>query len=187
MFNASTFRHWVRHTAIVPKGFLRFYILKLLHEKPMSGSDIIQTIEEHTSGKWRPSPGSIYPLISWLQEHGYVEEAPEIEVGKKYYALTKKGESFFKEHLRWKQQLYEKFGSFTTFFFELFWTDIPSKKISKLCRARVKLMKAMWNLRDALKSKFSENAINRTVRVLESAANDIEEIIKSLKGMDEED
>ncbi|MBS7627233.1 PadR family transcriptional regulator, partial [Candidatus Bathyarchaeota archaeon] len=56
-------RHWLRHTAMVPKGFLRYKVLKLLKEKPMAGSEIMGVIEEQTGGYWRPSPGSIYPLL----------------------------------------------------------------------------------------------------------------------------
>jgi len=45
---------------MVPKGFLRYQVLRLLKEKPMSGSEIMSEIEEETDGNWRPSPGSIY-------------------------------------------------------------------------------------------------------------------------------
>ncbi len=38
------FRRWMRHTPSVPPGFLRFFVLKLLKEKPMSGSEIMVAI-----------------------------------------------------------------------------------------------------------------------------------------------
>jgi len=40
------FRRLLRHTASVPKGFLRHYVLNLLREKPMSGSELMEEIEE---------------------------------------------------------------------------------------------------------------------------------------------
>jgi DNA-binding PadR family transcriptional regulator len=39
-------------------------------EKPVSGSEIVDKIEEYTD--WRPSPGSIYPLLSHMQEVGFI-------------------------------------------------------------------------------------------------------------------
>ncbi|MCS7136732.1 MAG: PadR family transcriptional regulator, partial [Aigarchaeota archaeon] len=70
------FRHWLRHMAAVPKGFLRLQVLELLNEKPMSGSEIMSEVERRTNGCWRPSPGSVYPLLAWLQDNGYVREVP---------------------------------------------------------------------------------------------------------------
>jgi DNA-binding PadR family transcriptional regulator len=38
--------------AMVPKGFLRYQVLKLLNEKPMSGSELMSEIEKQTEGRW---------------------------------------------------------------------------------------------------------------------------------------
>ena len=80
--------------AAVPNGFLRHYVLQFLNEKPMSGSEIMNEIESRTNGHWKPSPGSIYPLLSWLQEKGYSEEVPDQEPGIKRYTLTDEGKKF---------------------------------------------------------------------------------------------
>ena len=72
-------RHWMRHTAMVPKGFLRFQLLKMLLERPMSGSEIMSELESETNGYWKPSPGSIYPLLAWLQDQTYIKEADQKE------------------------------------------------------------------------------------------------------------
>jgi len=45
------FQHWMKHTASVPKGFLRYYVLKLLKEKPMSGSEIMVEIERENGAR----------------------------------------------------------------------------------------------------------------------------------------
>ena len=52
---------WMRREAGVPRGLLRFLVLKFLAEKPMSGVEIVEEIEHETGGKWKPSSGSIYP------------------------------------------------------------------------------------------------------------------------------
>lgn len=73
-------------------GGLRFYVLWLLPGKTMNGSEIIEQIESQTNGMWRPSPGSIYPLLKSLEEEGLVNRG---EDGR--YAITDQG----KEQTRW--------------------------------------------------------------------------------------
>jgi len=106
------FRHWMRHMAMVPKGFLRYQVLKLLSEKPMSGSEIMSEIEKQTNGHWKPSPGSIYPLLAWLQDKGYIKEVPEQEAGTKRYTLTEQGKNFLEEHEKRREELRRRFRHF---------------------------------------------------------------------------
>ncbi|MFX1416472.1 MAG: PadR family transcriptional regulator [Promethearchaeota archaeon] len=88
----------MRRMASAPKGLLRHYVLKLLKEKPMSGAELIREIAEKTESRWKPSPGSVYPLLSWLLDSGYTEEAAEQEAGVKRYSLTEAGEKLLEEH-----------------------------------------------------------------------------------------
>jgi DNA-binding PadR family transcriptional regulator len=48
-------------------------------------------IEKRTGGFWKPSPGSVYPLLAWLQDNSYIREVPGEEDGVKRYTLTDKG------------------------------------------------------------------------------------------------
>ncbi len=59
----------------VPRGLLRFVILKLLESQELSGTGIADILEERSKGAWRPSPGSTYHLLSDLLERGHIEEA----------------------------------------------------------------------------------------------------------------
>jgi len=177
------FRHWMRHTAAVPKGFLRYYVLKLLNEKPMSGSEIISEIEKRTNGCWKPSPGSIYPLMAWLQEEGYIKETAEKEAGIKRYALTDKGKAFLEEHIKKKEELRKRFRFFVPSFMEPIpppWLGFP-EKAGDLAEARMKLAKAMWDLREKLEESYSEKAVAEVKEALEQATKKIEEITKKLK------
>ena len=63
--------------------------LVLLQSGPKSGSELTEQIEEYTD--WRPSPGSIYPLLSNLQENGLIEPYDDGEVGIKRFKLSEKG------------------------------------------------------------------------------------------------
>jgi len=114
-------RRWLRHTASVPKGLLRFYVFKLLKDKSMSGSEIMEEIEKQTGGQWKPSPGSVYPLLTWLRENGYAEELPREVTGIKRYVFTEKGAKFFEEHANFEDKLQKKMGSMASMLF--LWTD----------------------------------------------------------------
>lgn len=70
-------------------GQLRLYLLALLREGPRHGYDIIRDLENRFSGMYSPSPGTVYPRLSKLEEEGLVERTDE---GRKaLYRLTDAG------------------------------------------------------------------------------------------------
>ena len=80
--------HWFsRVGSSVPRGFSRHYVLGLLKEQPMTGKEIIDRAIYDSDGKWRPSPGLIYPMLGRLLEDGLIDE---VENGK--YRTTTSGE-----------------------------------------------------------------------------------------------
>jgi DNA-binding PadR family transcriptional regulator len=44
----------------------------LLAEEPRNGYQLMQTIEERSGGRWRPSPGSVYPTLAQLEDEGLI-------------------------------------------------------------------------------------------------------------------
>ena len=74
---------------------LKYLVLCMLREKPMTGMDIIKEFEKTTLGFWRPSPGTIYPLLKLLEKEGFIYH--EERDGRKLYRLTEKGEEVAKE------------------------------------------------------------------------------------------
>jgi len=64
-----------REPHAVPRGLLRFYILRLLTERPMKGYEVITKIENRTEGVWKPGPGSIYPMLESLKKEGLIQAA----------------------------------------------------------------------------------------------------------------
>ncbi len=70
----------------IPRGFSRQYILSLLREQPMTGKEIIDRATLQSDGKWKPSPGLIYPLLGRLLDDGLVMEDKD---GR--YMITHKG------------------------------------------------------------------------------------------------
>jgi len=72
----------------VPRGFSRYYILELLQKKPHTGKEIIDTAIKQSGGRWKPSPGLIYPLLGRLLDEELIEETKD---GK--YLVSKKGKN----------------------------------------------------------------------------------------------
>lgn len=70
----------------IPRGFSRYFILELVTTKPYTGKEIIDAATQQSDGKWKPSPGLIYPLLGRLLDEGLIEETKD---GK--YQITKKG------------------------------------------------------------------------------------------------
>jgi DNA-binding PadR family transcriptional regulator len=178
------FKHWMKHNAMVPKGFLRYRVLKLLSEKPMSGSEIMGEIEKETEGRWRPSPGSIYPLLSWLQDKGYIKEADGAEAGVKRYSLTDTGKAFLAEHEQRRNEIRKRFAHFGPGpgFMGPMWFEFYPEKAKELRKATRDLAVAVWKLRDQLREEYSEKVAEEAAKALEETAKKIEEISKKLRG-----
>lgn len=68
---------------------LQLLILALLAEKPAHGYELIRTLEERSNGFYTPSPGMIYPALTYLEEIGYA--TVEAEGTKKLYRATEAG------------------------------------------------------------------------------------------------
>ena len=69
-------------------GYLRLIVMKTLSNRKLSGYDLTKQIEKDT-GTWKPSFGSIYPLLEKLLKEKLVEV--EVSGRKKLYYLTKEG------------------------------------------------------------------------------------------------
>ena len=54
------------------RGDLRLSVLYLLGERPMHGYELMSEISDRTGGVWQPSPGSMYPTLSLLEDEGLI-------------------------------------------------------------------------------------------------------------------
>jgi len=77
------------------RGDIRTAALLLLAEEPRNGYQIMQEVEERSDGVWRPSPGSVYPALSQLEDEGLIRS--EETDGRKLFALTDAGQAFVQE------------------------------------------------------------------------------------------
>ena len=78
------------------RGDVRAALLVLLAEEPRNGYGLMQEIEARSNGAWRPSPGSVYPALSQLEDEGLVR-AQEAG-GRKLFDLTEEGRTYVTEH-----------------------------------------------------------------------------------------
>ena len=77
-------------------GDLRIIVLALLADGPRHGYDIIKALEEKSSGIYSPSPGVVYPTLTYLEEVGYASATSE--GNKKVYAITEAGRAHLEEN-----------------------------------------------------------------------------------------
>jgi DNA-binding PadR family transcriptional regulator len=80
----------------VGDGELRLIVLALLAEGPRHGYDLIKAMEERSSGFYSPSPGVIYPTLTFLEEAGHASSAAE--GNKKVFAITDSGRTYLAEN-----------------------------------------------------------------------------------------
>lgn len=75
----------------------KFFVLSVLHHKPMHGYEVVQAVERTTKGCCSPTEGTVYPMLNEFEAGGYLRAHSEIVQGRerKVYALTQKGRESF--------------------------------------------------------------------------------------------
>jgi len=71
------------------RGDVRTAILAVLEDEPRHGYEVITELETRSGGRWRPSPGSVYPTLQMLEDEGLV--TGEERDGKRVFSLTDAG------------------------------------------------------------------------------------------------
>jgi len=170
------------------RGFLRFYVLKLISksEYPISGYTLMKRIEEET-GFWRPSPGSIYPLLGSLEEGGLIEHREEKD--KKLYSLTRAGQESLERALQAKEEAMRGVRQSIHVFGELFGEEMSEELASlaetgqrdksitpQLARSLKRLRMVLHAILTQRPSAAEANEIGKTIDYA------IEELKKYVKG-----
>ncbi|MCB0907551.1 MAG: PadR family transcriptional regulator [Nocardioidaceae bacterium] len=91
----------------VRRGDVRAAILDVLSTEPMNGYQVISQIAERSGGAWKPSPGSVYPTISQLEDEGLV--ASDDDAGRRTLRLTDDGRAYVAEHPEELARVWEPF------------------------------------------------------------------------------
>lgn len=78
-------------------GDLRLMLLALIAEQPRHGYELIKALEQRFGGGYSPSPGSVYPTLTLLEELGHIRAASS-EGAKRLFEITSEGRAFLEEH-----------------------------------------------------------------------------------------
>ena len=81
---------------MLASGDLRMVALYLIEQQPRHGYDLIKAIEEKSSGFYSPSPGVVYPALTFLEEAGYVTS--HTDGNKKLYTITDEGRAHLSDN-----------------------------------------------------------------------------------------
>ena len=85
----------LRAGRMLAQGDLRLIALALIEQEPRHGYEIIKLVEEKTADWYSPSPGIVYPTLTYLEEAGYVTVSSE--GSKKLYTITDDGRAYLAE------------------------------------------------------------------------------------------
>jgi DNA-binding PadR family transcriptional regulator len=126
------------------RGDVRLGLLLLLAEEPRNGYQLMQTIEERSGGRWRPSPGSVYPTLSQLEDEGLIR-ATEAD-GARQFEITDAG----REHLQTRSDEPAPWDS----------TDHPGgHSLPELAPLIVQIGKAAWQVAQVGNERQTARAI----------------------------
>jgi DNA-binding PadR family transcriptional regulator len=171
----------MKQTEGVPRGLLRFIVLKFLSEGLMSGAEIVERIEHETRGKWKPSPGSIYPLLLGLQHKGLTVASSKNQSGMKQYTLTEEGRKFFKEQVMLGQKFMEKMRCLMPMFVEGFQSEIIDLKSHAAEESAKRLLQTFIEL-DTKKHELSKKDIDEIAKILDESNVKLARIIEKIGG-----
>lgn len=110
-FGGGGFRGGSMRTArVLASSDLQLLILLLLSEKPRYGYEIIKAVEEHSSGVYTPSPGMVYPALTYLEETGYATASTEGT--KKLFSITDEGTAYLAKNRSAAEETWNRLALF---------------------------------------------------------------------------
>jgi DNA-binding PadR family transcriptional regulator len=145
------------------QGDLKYVILRLLDEKPRHGYDIIKALEERSGGAYSPSPGTVYPTLTMLEEMGYARAA-EGDGGKRIYEITDEGRKYLQENSSTVDSIFDRIGRLVEPFFDRAMLDVHDA-MSKVGRA---------TYATAMKHHDDKDRLAKVVEILSKAAAEID-------------
>ena len=175
-----------RAARMLASGDLQLVILSLLQEKPRHGYEIIKALEEKSSGFYTPSPGVVYPALTYLEEAEFA--ISEMDGNKKRYQITDTG----KEHLAKNKALSDEIlqqltlvgmkmakmkKHFTEEEVEAEFADKSSRKGGEWANLKMEFRTLKHELRAALFEKIdaTEEEKERILGILKNAIKEIRE------------
>jgi DNA-binding PadR family transcriptional regulator len=137
--------------------------MAMLADEPRHGYELMKEIERRFGGSYTPSPGVIYPTLSWLNDMGYARIEAE-EGGRKRYHLTPEGDAFLDANRTATDELLAR--------------TVPSGS-GRHGNAPAPIVRAMENLKTALRLRLREGPVDEATadviaEAIDGAAKTIE-------------
>ena len=164
----------MRARRMLAQGDLRLIALALIAEQPRHGYQIIKLLEDKTAGWYSPSPGIVYPTLTYLEETGYV--TAQAEGAKKLYSITPEGRAHLEENRDFVDAVLERFATI-------------GEKLSRMRRREERddersnsgpplVRAALDNLREAALKRLHDEpeAEPKVVELLARAANEMKRV-----------
>jgi DNA-binding PadR family transcriptional regulator len=163
---------FMRAGRMLAQGDLRLIALALIAEQPRHGYDIIKQLEERTSGWYSPSPGIVYPTLTYLEEAGHL--ASQSDGAKKLYSITEEGRAYLSENREVVDAVMSRLahiGKKAARMRERFAGEDGEDRLPPLVKA------ALDNLRDVAAKRLQQDPRSeaRVVEILARAAGELRE------------
>ena len=157
---------------MLAQGDLRLLALALIAEQPRHGYEIIKVLEDKTAGWYAPSPGIVYPTLTYCEEAGYV--TAQADGSKKLYSITAEGRGYLEQNRDFVDAVMERLEAVGEQMRERRSEseDRGTPKMPRLVRA------ALENLRDVATERLKADA-DAEAKVVEILARTAVELKKS--------
>jgi DNA-binding PadR family transcriptional regulator len=143
----------------------------------MSGAEIVEEIERETGGKWKPSSGSIYPLLAWLHDKGYTTELSNGKSGMKRYVLTDEGKAFFKEQVKFGRKFLEKLECLAPMLIGGFQFAINNENMQYAHESVKRVSETFMNLRH-ITDKLTKQDVQEIAKILDDTDKQLKKIAR---------
>jgi len=165
---------FMRARRMLAQGDLRLIALALIAEQPRHGYEIIKVLEDKTAGWYSPSPGIVYPTLTYLEEAGYV--TAQAEGAKKLFCITPAGRAHLEENRDFVNAVLDRFAAVGEKISRLRRRDEHDDERSNSGPPLVRA--ALENLRDVALKRLEEEPESepKVVELLARAANEMKRV-----------
>jgi DNA-binding PadR family transcriptional regulator len=161
----------MRARRMLAQGDLRLVALALIAEAPRHGYEIIKLLEEKTADWYSPSPGIVYPTLTYLEEAGYVTASTE--GSKKLYTITDEGRAYLEANRDVVDTVFDRLNALGERVGR--WRRAARREREDRQPLPPVVESALDHLREVVSSRLESNADNEAsiVEVLAGAAADL--------------
>jgi len=170
----ATRRRTRKSSMSVPRGFLVYGSLSYMKENAKSGIELMDEIESNTG--WRPSPGSIYPLLKRLRNEGFIQPIESETQGLKQFTLTEQGRQYLDELGKKRDEIRDKYHTIRRLWFKLY-----GNMSEELYQVTVHLLEVL----DQASPKIKENSA-MTQNIIDTILDASESILLEINKVEQE-